>query len=120
MRLIKNKNASDGIALYDLTLKDYATNNNIVEVALNTLSITSSEILDNESYDYDSKTMSLEQMEKGSRNYLLKNDKASLGKYYNQIKTYRLLLYIIYNQMEKIKLDAENLKTLLKKEYHLQ
>ena len=120
MRLIKNKGALDGIALYDLTLKDYATNLNIVEIALNTLSITSSEVLDYESYDYDSKTMSLEQIEKGSKNYLLKNDKASLGKYYNQIKTYRFLLYIIYNQMGKIKSDAEGLKILLKKEYHLK
>jgi len=120
MRLIKNKKALDGIALYDLTLKDYATNLNIVEVALNTLSITSSEVLDYESYDFDSKTMLLEQIEKGSKSYLLKNDKASLGKYYNQIKTYRSLLYIIYNQMGKIKLDAESLKNLLKNEYHLK
>ncbi len=120
MRLIKNKRASDGITLYDLTLKDYATNVNIVGIALNTLSITASEVLDYESYDYDSKTMSLEQIEKGSKNYLLKNDKASLGKYYNQIKTYMYLLDIIYNQMGKIKLDAEGLKILLKKEYHLK
>ena len=120
MRLIKNKRASDGITLYDLTLRDYATNLNIVEIALNTLSITLSEVLDYESYDYDSKTMSLEQIEKGSNNYLLKNDKASLGKYYNQIKTYRALLYILYNQMGKIKSDAEGLKILLKKEYHLK
>jgi len=120
MRLIQSKKATDGITLYDLNLKDYAENLSGLENVMNTLSITSSEVLDNESYDYDSRTMSLEQIEKSSKNYLLKNDRASLGKYYNQISIYRIILNIVYDQMKKIKTDAESLKILLKKEYHLK
>jgi hypothetical protein len=64
--------------------------------------------------------MPLEAIEKGNKNYLLVSDKATLGLFYNRIKSHRLLRQIVIRRMETLSKSANELIATLKKEYDIE
>ena len=58
-------------------------------------------------------------MEKGNKNYLLVNDKATLGKFNNMIRDYKMTSILVKKLEIQLRAEAVQLITLLKKEYHL-
>jgi len=120
MRLIKNKRAADGITEYDLKYKDLE-----IDVdALTRLTVryfsSLTEFIDFAALDVDRKIMSPIQLESGGKNYLLKTDKPSLGKCYNEIRFRKELSKMVKKQEEDLKSKAIDLIQFLKKEYHLK
>ena len=63
--------------------------------------------------------MSIEEIEKGSKNYLLINNMATIGKLYNIIQDYKRVMSLVVKDEEKLKQEAIDLILLLKKEYNL-
>ena len=120
LRLIRNKRAVDGISLYDSKLKDHDKATADVRDVFGDVDRLGSEIFDNQQLNEDKKVMSIEQLEKTEKKYLLKEDKATLGKYYNRIEIYRFLKKLVYNRLAGLKKQATDLMVLLKDEYHLK
>ncbi|TYA57510.1 DUF6090 family protein [Formosa maritima] len=121
MRYIVNKKASNGIIDYDLSVKhlleSYIPDLNFYYENTNLLWF---EIVDVDALERDSKTLSISDMEKGSKNYLLKNDQATLGKFNNAIRNFKGDLTLIKNTEIDLVQKASNLITLLKIEYQLE
>ena len=64
--------------------------------------------------------MSVQEMEKGNKNYLLKNDKATLGKFNNIIRNFKIDVTLIKESEMDLKTKAKRLITLLEKEYKIK
>lgn len=120
MRLIRSKTAADGIMFYDAKLKEHDKSLKTLDDVFFKFYDLNSQIQDNASLETDKKTMSIAALEKGSKNYLLVSDKATLGMYYNRLKSYRLLRQIVIRRMDTVSQSAVNLIELLKKEYHIE
>jgi len=120
LRLIRNKKAVDSISLYDARLKDLGKTTVDLSGVFGDVDRLQSEIFDFRQLNKDMQTMSIEQMEKAGKKYLLKEDNATLGKFYNRIRVYRFMRGLVYNRFERLKKRAENLIVLLKEEYHLE
>lgn len=122
MRLIHNKAAADGIAEYDSKTRDILGND---QPALNTVFLKYllfwNELIDEEAIENAKKNFSTNEMNKSGKNYLLKSDKASLGNLNNTIREFKLVAqYIIEPKEIELKMRANKLIELLKKEYHLK
>ncbi|HLF47543.1 MAG TPA: hypothetical protein VI548_14025 [Chitinophagaceae bacterium] len=122
MRLIRKKVAADGIMDYDSKVRDII---GIDQPALNVVFEKMlrfwNELIDVEAIETDKTLLSVAKMENGSRNYLLKADKASLGNFNNTIREFKLVAFTILEPKQKVlKEKAIQLITLLKKEYHLK
>jgi hypothetical protein len=120
MRLIRNKNAADGIMFYDAKLKEHEKSLTTLDDVFFKFYDLYSQIQDNSTLDLDKKTMPLESIEKGNKNYLLVSDKATLGLFYNRIKSHRLLRQIVIRRMETLSKSANELIATLKKEYDIE
>ena len=120
MRLVKNKKAADGITDYDLKCRNLDIDVNSLIGVHERYYISYSELIDHMALDADKKMMNPKELESGRKNYLLKSDKPSLGKFYNQIKLLKELAGFVKSQEEKLLDKAVNLIELLKKEYHLE
>ena len=120
LRLIRNRKAVDGISLYDSRLKDHDIATADLRDVFGDVDRLLSEIFDNQQLDEDKKVMSIEQLEKTGKKYLLKEDNATLGKFYNRISGYRFLKKLVYTRLVALKQRAIDLMALLKKEYHLK
>jgi len=59
-------------------------------------------------------------LEAGNKNYLLKTDKAILGKWNNQIREFKVIGEMVRISEEKLRKKAFELIRLLKKEYYLK
>lgn len=117
MRLIKNKISLDGITNYDLKLREYEKTLKDLNDMLFKFIDASIEIEDNCKLNLDLKTKSIAQIEKANNNYLLTNDDAKLGAYYNRIMFYQKLRNQVVMRMHTIKQDAIELTKILKTEY---
>lgn len=120
MRLIRNKKSVDGITTYDSRLKEYEKSLNTLDDVFFKMYDQGNEILNTNELAKDRAKLSVENMQAGGKNYLLQSDNASLGKYYNQIKSYRLLRQIVYRRMEVLLEYSKGLIEVLKKEYDLE
>jgi hypothetical protein len=120
LRLIRNKKAVDGIVSYDALLKVYDKSLTTLDIMFTKMFDISGEIIDQQFLELHRQSMTAEAMEKTKNTYLLKSDNASLGKYYNSIKAYRLLRQIVVRRMNTLHENATALVVLLKKEYDLE
>ena len=121
MRLIRNKEVSDGIIGYDSEVFD------LLEIDVSDMHFTflnmyeeGYELFDYEGLETDRKTKSTAELEKGSKNYLLKSDKVTLGKYNNRLRDIKSLYKMVLPKEIDLKIKATQLIELLKKEYHLE
>ena len=64
--------------------------------------------------------MTIEELEKGKENYLLRSDQATLGEYYNRIWVYHLLRSIMEDNIKRLHTAASDLISLLNTAYHLK
>jgi len=121
MRFIINKDALNGIINYDLTVKQllesYIPDLSFYYYNSNQMWF---EVMDIEDHETDLKKMSLEEMEKGNKNYLLKNDKATLGKFNNIIRNFKSVGTLVKEKEIEILKKAESLIALLQKEYKIK
>ena len=120
MRLIRIKQAADDITEYDLMNRDL----DIDVTALNEIFIqvmhSRFEIIDSAALVNDLRIKTLEELEAGNKNYLLKTDQQTLGKWNNEIREFRAICQMVRISEEKLKMKAVTLIALLKKEYHLK
>ena len=119
MRLIRNKEAADGIMRYDSKVRDYGLDEGCMSEIFSRIKVLWYELIDLEGLELDRHSKSISQMEKGNKNYLLISDKATLGKFNNMIRDYKYLASLVKNQELEVKAKAIQLIALLKKEYHL-
>ncbi len=119
MRLIRNKSAADGITDYDLKVRDLdgidVPDLDKIHFSLRNLWYELIDVDDLEN-DIQSKT----RVENGNKNYLLKSDRASIGKFNNNIRDFKYVIALVKTKEVDLKEKAIQLITLLKKEYHLK
>jgi hypothetical protein len=121
MQFIINKNALNGIIEYNLSVK------HLMESYIPDLSFYYEnsnqmwfEIFDIADYESDMKKMSEMDMKKGNKNYLLKSDKAILGKFNNVIRNFKIDVTLVKETEIDLKIKAEQLILLLEKEYKIK
>jgi hypothetical protein len=121
MRYIVNKKVSNGILDYDIKVKHLLTSY-IPDLTFYYENSNQMwfEVVDIEAFETDSKTMSISEMEKGTKNYLLKDDKATLGKFNNIIRNFKNVTTRVKDTEKEVLIKATGLITLLKKEYDLK
>ena len=120
LRLIHSEEAADGIVEYELVNDDLDIDiNSLREIYLHS-TISRRALLNEMDLDADKKTMTIEQLRSGPKNYLLRTDMAFLGNYYNELKTFRVICTIVKNREIKLMAQAGLLIQLLKKEYRLR
>jgi len=121
MQFIQNKKALNGIIDYDLSVKrlleSYIPDLNFY---YENSSLMWFEILDVDAYEKDKKRLTTTQMENSTNTYLLKSDKASLGKFNNIIRDFKADVSLIKETEMDLISKAEQLINLLKSEYNIQ
>ena len=122
MRLIRNKAAADGIMDYDTKVRDIiGIDQPTLNVVFEKIMRSWNELIDVEAIETDKTLLSVAEMEKGHKNYLLKADKASVGNFNNTIREFKLVAFTILEPKQIVlKEKAVQLIALLKKEYHLK
>jgi hypothetical protein len=120
MRLISNKEVANAIIEYDLSvrklLESYYPDLLFYYEESNKSWF---EIMDVSGFENDRKTKSADKIEKENKNYLLKTDAPSLGKFNNIIRNFQNDLRIIKNYDIELMKKATQLLYLLKNEYQL-
>ncbi len=119
MRLIQKKKALDGIVTYDAKIMMYQKSLHDLDQMFAKFLDMNESIQDRQMLEKDRKLIGIEAMEKGSKNYLLKADEATLGHYYNRIKLYQLLRQVVERRMESLKKEATSLIGILRETYHI-
>ena len=120
LRLINNRAAADGIVGYDLQNDDLDIDVNTLREIYLHCTISRRALLNSMDLDADKKKMTDEQLRSGQKNYLLRSDKAFLGNYYNELRTFKALSNMVRHREIKLMAKAGSLIQLLKKEYHLK
>ncbi|HEY5967292.1 MAG TPA: hypothetical protein VIU35_04900 [Chitinophagaceae bacterium] len=120
LRLIKKRKSSDGIIEYDLQYDDLNIDVSTLRVTFYECMGSRQELLDIAARDEDRKIISVADMNAGKKNYLLRNDLPFLGKYNNQIRTFKIICRLVKSKQRKMFEQAVQLIQVLKKEYHLE
>lgn len=120
MRLIRKRKIADAIAGYDALLRADELDMPQLDKALDKVGDRLGEILDMQGLETALQTTSISELEKGNKNYLLKDDAVTLGQYYNSLKVYRLLRAYAVERMNNIKISASALISILKKGYNIK
>jgi len=119
MRLIQKGKAAESITEYDLAIRDLEIDVQGLTDIFNDLRKSWYEVFDDEALEIDMRTKSEAQLELGNKNYLLRADKALLGRFNNEIRDYKLLCGYVAGRERNLKIQATQLIALLKNEYHL-
>lgn len=119
MQFIRNKTATDGIMDYDAKVRDCEIDEGSIDQIHSRIRMLWYELIDIENIEQDRNSISVSEMEKGTRNYLLVSDKATLGKFNNMIRDYKSISILVKNQEMKLRKKAIQLIALLKDEYQL-
>lgn len=119
MNLIRNQKAANAITAYDIKMRNLNNDMNILIGFFKNYAKSWREIF------ADSGFIKKVLKQKGgfgdrTKNYLLITDRATLGRFYNELKDFRSGCAYIKDQQRLIKKDAVDLMNLLKKQYHLQ
>ena len=118
--MIKNRKAADGIINYDLGYKDLLLDIEALSRITDRYFMWMSEIIDFASLEADRKTMTGNEMQASGKTYLLRLDKPSVGKLYNEIYFRKMIAKAVRQREEILKTKAVDLIQLLKKEYRLK
>jgi hypothetical protein len=119
MRMIKNKKACDGIINYDLKYKDLLLDIEALSRITDRYFQCMSDIVDFASLDADRKIMPRNEMQASGKHYLLRADKPSLGKLYNEIRFFKIIAIAVKRREGELKSKAIDLIQVLKKEYKI-
>jgi len=120
LRLIKNRKSADGIIEYDLQNDDINIDVNTIRVIFFELMETRWELVDVAALEEDKKIISITDMNAGKKNYLLRSDQPFLGRYNNELRTFKTICRLVKNKQKKMLEQAMQLIQVLKKEYHLK
>ncbi len=119
LRLIKNTKSSDGIIEYDLQYDDLNIDiNSLREVYYKCLG-SRWELLNVAAMEEDKKRFSIADLTASENNYLLRTDLPFLGKYNNELRTFRAICKLIKGKQVKMRDKAVELIKILGKEYRL-
>jgi hypothetical protein len=120
MRLIKKRKMADAIAGYDALLRADELDMPQLDRAHDKVGDRLGEILDMQGLETALQTTSISELEKGNKNYLLKDDAVTLGQYYNDLTLYRFLRQYTVERMKNIKIRASALISILKDGYNIK
>ncbi len=120
MRLIRKRKVADAIAGYDALLRKYQADLQELNLALAKVDDKLGQIINFYGRDMALRSMTIEEMEKGKENYMLRTDPATLGEYYNRIWVYRYLRSLTVDNMKSLHTAASDLISLLNTAYHLK
>lgn len=120
MQLIHSKAAADGIVRYDSKVHDLDIDVASLNDIFNSNRCMWYEVLNLAALSNDVNSMTTEEIKKLNKTYVLKNDKATLGKWNNMIFDYQGIELMVEKQEQQLKQKAIDLITLLKKEYDLK
>ncbi len=119
MRLIRKRKVADAIAGYDALVRGNDLDMAELEKVFDKVDDKIGEILDWRGLEMAQRAKSISELEKGNENFLLKDDPASLGEYYNRLAVYRLLRGYTIGRMNKLRSTATGLISMLKDEYNM-
>jgi hypothetical protein len=119
MRLIQQKKAANGITEYDQAIRNLEIYVAGLQDIFNDVRRSWYEIFDDAAIEADKKIKTDAELELGKNTYLLKTDRALLGRFNNEIRDFRLVTGFVVEKEIKLKSQATELIALLKKEYHL-
>jgi hypothetical protein len=119
MRLIRKRKVADAIAAYDALLRVFDLDVKELEQAHLGVGDKIEQIVDMQNLEIAQRTRSISELESGTENFLLKSDAANLGEYYNRLTVYRLLRGYTVERLNKLKSNASELISILKKEYKI-
>jgi len=119
MRLIQQKKAADGITEYDVAIRNLEIYVQGLQDVFNDVRKSWYEVFDDEALEADKKIKTDTELEAGKKNYLLRTDKALLGRFNNEIRDFKLVCGLVETREINLKTMAIQLIALLKKEYHL-
>ena len=127
MRLIRKRKVADAIAGYDALLRNYEADLHELQGAFSKVDDKVGQIINLYALDkaqqfkaIEEQFKSIEELEGGKENYLLRTDAPSLGEYYNRIMVYRLLRSFTVDNLKTLHTAASDLIILLKTKYHLK
>ena len=118
MNLIKSNKVKDEIIRYDSNVKDLKIDIASLDERYTLIRDLIYEIIDKEDLENDRRSMSIIEIEKKGKNYLLINDIAKLGKLNNVIRDYKNVIGLVVKKEKQLKQKAINLIFMLKKEYN--
>jgi len=119
LRLIKSRKSSDGIIEYDLQYDDLNIDINALRLTFYECMASRQELLDIAAVEEDKKIIAIPAMNAGKKNYLLRTDLPFLGKYNNQLRSFKTICKLVKSKQKKMLEQAVQLIQVLKKEYHL-
>ena len=117
MRLIKNNKVADGIMEYDAFVRNYENNGAYVERYWENLTFQRLNIINQETLDYDLKSMGTVDVKK---NYLLVSDPVQLHRLKSFIYELKNYHSSTLGANKKLRQKAIKLIEILKNEYHLE
>ena len=120
LRLIKNRKSSDGIIEYDLQYDDLNIDVNALLNIFHECMGSKRELLDVAALDEDKKRFSIADLTASKKNYLLRTDLPFLGKYNNEIRTFKFICKLVKRKQIKMLEKAVHLIQVLEKEYRLK
>jgi hypothetical protein len=122
MRLISKQTAANAIMDYDSKIRklENVTLPILQDIVLHNLLPLFHQIINIQEITYDFNHKSYAQLKRENKTYLLKNDKAKLGEFYNSIFSFNSTCTATKDAEMKLKKQATELIKLLKKEYHLE
>ena len=118
LNLIKSNKVKDEIIRYDSNVKDLNIDIASLDERYTLIRDLIYEIIDKEDFENDRRSMSIIEIEKKGKNYLLINDIAKLGKLNNVIRDYKNVIGLVVKKEKQLKQKAINLIFMLKKEYN--
>jgi len=120
MRLIRDKEVASAIIDYDSAVRRLTES---LMPDLNFYYRHSNEmwfeVMDIAAYEADTALLSIIEMENGNKNYLLRSDKETLGKWNNVIRNFQSDLILIREVKEELNAKATRLIELLNRKYDL-
>jgi hypothetical protein len=120
MRLIRKRKVADAIATYDALLRKYQVDLQELNNAFAKVDDKLGQILNLEGLERARRAMTIEELENGKENYLLRSDLPTLGEYYNRIWVYRYLRGLTADNLKRLHAAASDLISLLNSAYHLK
>jgi hypothetical protein len=120
MRLIRKRKVADAIAGYDALLRKYQVDLQELNNAFDKVDDKLGQIVNFEARERALRSTTIDEMEKGKENYLLKSDLPTLGEYYNRLWVYRFLRGLTADNLKRLHTASSDLIALLNNAYHLK
>lgn len=118
LSVIISKKIKDEIISYDSNVKDLNIDIASLDERHSLIRELMYDLIDEEDFEKDKKSMLISEIENKGKNYLLINDIAKLGKLNNVIRDYKHVIGLVVKKEKQLKQKAVNLIFILKNTYN--